>query len=116
MRVSRRARSASFAASPCLNTARIPRRRDAPRSVLLHRRQGTHARREDPGYVIQSCPYITDLPSSGGDGGQAFPTTDCPAGDVALLSNIRAGSYIDAFGIGCSTPSLVSSAASRDRP
>lgn len=66
-------------------------------------------------YALDIGP-ITDLPSAGGDGGQAFPTTDCPAGDVALLSNIRAGTYVDAFGIGCSTPSLVSSAASRGLP
>jgi hypothetical protein len=49
---------------------------------------------------------ITDLPAAGGIGGMAFPTTDCPVGQVATVARIRAGDGIDAFGLACSTPEL----------
>jgi hypothetical protein len=62
--------------------------------------------------VVNGPPYtiargtITALPPVGGTGGQPFPTTDCSAGQVATVSRILAGDYIDAFGLSCSTPAL----------
>jgi hypothetical protein len=43
----------------------------------------------------------------GGTTGSAFDLTECPAGAIATVSHIRAGDNIDAFGLGCSTVSLV---------
>jgi hypothetical protein len=48
----------------------------------------------------------SSLAAAGGSGGSAFPRTDCPSGQVATMARIRAGDSIDAFGLGCSTPSL----------
>jgi hypothetical protein len=62
--------------------------------------------------LVNGPPYtlsrgtITNLPSAGGTGGEPFPTTDCPGGQVAIGSRVRAGGYIDAFGLACSSPAL----------
>ncbi len=60
-----------------------------------------------PGYSVSRGAVITDLPPAGGDGGMAFPDTDCPAGEVATIAEIRAGDAIDALGLGCQLPALV---------
>ena len=49
----------------------------------------------------------SDLEAIGGNGGNAFAQTDCPAGQVATIAPVRAGDGIDAFGLGCSTPIVV---------
>jgi hypothetical protein len=49
---------------------------------------------------------VTVLAPAGGNGGQAFAQTSCPAGTLANVANLRAGDGIDAFGIGCATPSF----------
>jgi hypothetical protein len=48
--------------------------------------------------------YVT-LPAAGGDGGTAFQQT-CPAGQLARGDALRAGDWIDAFGLVCGTPVL----------
>jgi len=45
----------------------------------------------------------TDLSPAGGNGGNAFAQTNCPAGQVATVSRPRAGDGLDAFGLACST-------------
>ena len=47
-----------------------------------------------------------DLDPVGTDGGSAFDQTDCPAGSMAVVSNIRASDGVVAFGLGCSEPAL----------
>jgi hypothetical protein len=47
----------------------------------------------------------TDLAPVGGNGGSSFPQTDCPAGQVATVSRVRAGDGVDAFGLACKAPS-----------
>lgn len=49
----------------------------------------------------------TDQTPVGGTGGTAFATTDCPAGQLAIGANIRAGSSNDAFGLICGAFSAV---------
>lgn len=62
---------------------------------------------------LQSTAYVVTIgPTSpttavGGAGGTAFPQTECPAGTIATVSNLRAGDNLDAFGLGCSSVSLV---------
>lgn len=46
----------------------------------------------------------TDLAAIGGSGGNLFSSTDCPTGQVANTSRIRAGDGLDGFGLGCATP------------
>jgi hypothetical protein len=46
----------------------------------------------------------TDLPAIGGTGGTAFAQTDCATGQIAAVARIRSGDSIDAFGLGCRTP------------
>jgi hypothetical protein len=43
-------------------------------------------------------------PPVGGNGGNAFPQTDCGQGKVATATNLRAGDGIDRFGLVCRTP------------
>jgi hypothetical protein len=57
-------------------------------------------------YVI-GVGQTSQTTSIGGTGGNAFPLTECPAGAIATVSNIRAGDNLDAFGLGCSAVSLV---------
>lgn len=47
-----------------------------------------------------------DLDPVGTEGGSAFDQTDCPAGSMAVVSNIRASDGVVAFGLGCSEPAL----------
>ena len=49
---------------------------------------------------------VTVLPAVGGTGGTAFGQTNCPAGQVATVARLRAGDGLDAFGLGCATPSI----------
>ena len=46
----------------------------------------------------------TDLAPIGGSRGTAFAQTDCAAGQIAAVARIRAGDSVDAFGLGCRTP------------
>ena len=48
----------------------------------------------------------TALPAIGGKSGNPFPLTKCAAGEVATMGRIRAGDFIDAFGLGCSKVGL----------
>ena len=48
----------------------------------------------------------TNLAPIGGNGGNAFPQTDCPAGQVANRQRGRAGNDLDQFGLGCAIPGL----------
>ncbi len=48
----------------------------------------------------------TSLPPIGGESGNAIPLTKCGAGEVATMGRIRAGDFIDAFGLGCSKIAL----------
>lgn len=47
-------------------------------------------------------PY--ELTLVGGGGGSPFPHRDCPDGEVVTTTRIRAGSFVDAFGVGCALP------------
>lgn len=47
----------------------------------------------------------TTLPSVGGDGGTEIDL-HCPAGQTARGHDLRAGRWIDAFGLVCATPAL----------
>lgn len=49
---------------------------------------------------------VTTITAVGGFGGTEFPTTDCPAGDVATGTEVHAGGAVDAFGLRCSTPAV----------
>ena len=49
---------------------------------------------------------ITQLPASGGPGGAAFGDR-CPSGQVAVGSDIAAGSFVDSIDLLCATPTLV---------
>jgi hypothetical protein len=57
-------------------------------------------------YVI-TAGQTSQTAAVGGMGGNAFALTPCPAGAIATVSNIRAGDNLDAFGLGCSSVSLV---------
>jgi hypothetical protein len=49
---------------------------------------------------------ISELsPANGGDGGMPY-RSPCAPGQIALVANIVAGNWIDAFGLTCATPSL----------
>jgi hypothetical protein len=48
----------------------------------------------------------TSLSAIGGDGGMPFHES-CPSGQLAIGSNLRAGEWIDAFGLVCATPTTV---------
>lgn len=50
---------------------------------------------------------VSELGTFGGFGGFGFPQTDCPAGEVATIANIRASASIDAFGLTCRPVSLM---------
>jgi hypothetical protein len=56
---------------------------------------------------VVSTGIISTLTSVGDQGGSAFPTADCPSGEIATISNLRTGDVVDAFGLSCSRPSLV---------
>lgn len=49
------------------------------------------------------------LGAAGGDGGTAYQDS-CPPGEIALGSNLRAGEWVDAFGLLCGTPTLAGDA------
>jgi cysteine-rich repeat protein len=55
------------------------------------------------GYLV-SLGTVTTGAVVGGTGGDAFPATDCPTGQLALGASIRAGGSIDAFGLRCGIP------------
>jgi hypothetical protein len=57
-----------------------------------------------PGSYTVNIGALTFLPGVGDPGGNSFPDTACPPGEVATANHLRAGDGIDAFGIGCSTP------------
>jgi Domain of unknown function (DUF4382) len=57
-------------------------------------------------YVI-AVGATTQTAAVGGTGGSAFALTECPAGSIATVSDLRAGDNLDAFGLGCSEVSLV---------
>jgi hypothetical protein len=48
----------------------------------------------------------TNLPACGGNGGSATPQTNCPSGLVATVSRTRISGFVEAFGLGCSKPTL----------
>jgi hypothetical protein len=48
------------------------------------------------------------LPANGGDAGSALYSEVCPDGKIAQGSNIRAGAWVDAFGLVCAAPSIAS--------
>jgi hypothetical protein len=62
-----------------------------------------------PGSYAVSVGAVTAQPPVGSlTGGSSFPTTDCPSGQVATGSAIRAdSSNITGFGLVCSTPELI---------
>jgi hypothetical protein len=49
----------------------------------------------------------TLLPAAGGNGGRRFQEV-CPFGQMAVGSYVRAGAWVDAFGLVCAAPSRVS--------
>ncbi len=57
-------------------------------------------------YVLTVGP-TSQTAAVGGTGGNAFAPTQCAAGAIATVSNLRAGDNIDAFGLGCSEVSLI---------
>ncbi len=59
-----------------------------------------------PGNYSVTIGSVTMLPGVGDTGGNAFPDTHCPAGEVATENHLRCGDGVDAFGIGCSMPVL----------
>jgi hypothetical protein len=52
----------------------------------------------------------SSLPPVGGDGGSPFPPAHCPTGQMAIGSALRAGFWLDEFGLVCGTPLLESDA------
>jgi hypothetical protein len=57
------------------------------------------------GYAL-SVGVVAIMASVGDTGGDAFPNTDCPMGEIATGSRIRAGDYVDALGLVCAKPLL----------
>ena len=49
----------------------------------------------------------TAIAPVGGTGGSPFPTTDCPAGEIATVARIRAGDSVDGFSLGCQAIDLL---------
>ena len=47
---------------------------------------------------------VTTLPIVGAPSGSPFPTTDCPAGHVAIGEQIRSSTWLDGFGLVCGKP------------
>ena len=57
-------------------------------------------------FVLAVDTTISELsPPNGGDGGLPFRSS-CNPGQIALMANISAGEWIDAFGLTCATPSI----------
>ncbi len=48
---------------------------------------------------------VVALAFAGGDGGSPYQTA-CPNGQLTVGSNVRAGDWVDAFGLVCATPAL----------
>jgi hypothetical protein len=44
---------------------------------------------------------VTTLPIAGAPSGSPFPTTDCPAGQVAIGEHLRSSTWLDGFGLIC---------------
>jgi hypothetical protein len=57
-----------------------------------------------PGAYTIVMGSVTTTQPVGGKGGDAFPITDCPTGQIARASRLRAGAVIDAFGLVCAKP------------
>ena len=51
---------------------------------------------------------VTSLPAAGGDGGEAFPDTDCVPGAVAVGAAIGASDHILSFRLACGKPTIAS--------
>jgi hypothetical protein len=64
------------------------------------------------GYTL-STGVAVPLTSIGGSGGVPFMPISCPMGSIAAGSILRSGLSIDAFGLYCSTPSLIFASQSR---
>jgi hypothetical protein len=60
-----------------------------------------------PGAYTLATGAVTALAQVGGNGGNPFALTSCPAGQVATMCRPRAGDGIDAFGMACSAVSLL---------
>jgi len=60
-----------------------------------------------PSFTLSIGAPSAPLPALGGPGGSPFNQINCPANQVAVGDTGRAGGFIDAFGLRCSTPSLV---------
>jgi hypothetical protein len=61
---------------------------------------------EGPGGFAVITGAETSLPPIGGASGDLIPLTKCPAGAIAKAARIRAGDFIDAFGLACAELSL----------
>jgi hypothetical protein len=59
-----------------------------------------------PDVYTLSIGQVTSIDPIGGPGGMTGPQVDCPAGSVAIGSNVRAGQAVDAFGLSCAKPTL----------
>ena len=44
---------------------------------------------------------VTTLPIAGAPSGSPFPTTDCPAGEVAVGEQLQSSTWLDGFGLIC---------------
>jgi len=64
------------------------------------------------GYTL-SIGVAVPLTSIGGSGGVPFMPISCPTGSIATGGILRTGLSIDAFGLYCSTPSLIFASPSR---
>jgi hypothetical protein len=60
-----------------------------------------------PNYTLTVGTPSAPLQFLGGPGGSPFAAINCPAGQIAVGDTGRAGGFVDAFGLLCSTPSLV---------
>jgi hypothetical protein len=60
-----------------------------------------------PTFTLSIGTPSAPLTPLGGPGGSPFNAINCPANQVAVGDTGRAGGFIDAFGLRCSTPSLV---------
>ena len=56
-------------------------------------------------YIVTTGP-TTDLEPAGGSGGSVFEQTDCPAYHFATVTQIRSGTIIDAFALGCQSATV----------
>jgi hypothetical protein len=62
--------------------------------------------REGTGHAVSTGP-VTPLPAVGANAGAVFPSTSCPAGQVARGAGINAASWVNSFALICGRPVVI---------